>query len=635
MASASVLSLEQLASLPPDRDDFATLYQLTDRLYRSRNLQDVFDAALDVICDALGCARASILLFDGEGVMRFAAWRGLSEGYRTAVSGHSPWQKDQRGAEPILVEDIRCTDEPDWIKETIVQENVLGLAFIPLVVEGGVVGKFMTYYEAPHVFSRREIELAITISRQVGFSIEKIRADEARQLAEDGLRQSEERSRLMVENAPVMIWMSDRWGRCLQLNRRLREFWGVEESAIATFDWSSTMHPDDAHAIGSAMADALKRHAPVMTHGRFRDVRGNWRIIATDAQPRFSQAGQFLGMIGVNVDVTEREEAERAIRTSAERFRLVFEAAPSGMVIIDGAGIIQMINAQAERLFGYDRDELLGKPVELLIPEPSRGAHAIRRPGSVACRAKAPREDRTVHGLRKDGTTFPAEIGLSPVGEEGDLCLAAVVDVSERHQAEMQREVLIAELNHRVKNTLAVVQGLAHQTFKGEETSPHARTAFEGRLHALAVAHNMLTRTNWSQARLDELAEDALGLRLAHRDRIVLDGPVLMLEPKAALAVAMALHELQTNAVKYGALSNDTGTVRVTWRVCETGRFRLDWMERGGPPVRVPAKQGFGSRLIQRILASDLEGRVQLAFQPEGVTCAIEGVLVSPASIGS
>ena len=202
------------------------------------------------------------------------------------------------------------------------------------------------------------------------------------------------------------------------------------------------------------------------------------------------------------------------------------------------------------------------------------------------------------------------------------------MDVSERQRADAQRDLLLAELNHRVKNTLAVVQGIAHQTFKGGEASAAARAAFEGRLHALAVAHNMLTQTNWTHAPLAKLARDTLGPRLGQQSRITIDGPVLLLDPKSALTISMALHELLTNAVKYGALSTDTGKVALTWSVDEPARLvRLDWRETGGPTVSPPNRRGFGSRLIEKILADDLDGEVSLQFLPEGVVCSLRGTL--------
>ncbi len=156
--------------------------------------------------------------------------------------------------------DIDDTDEADWVKTAIKQEGIRALGFIPLVIQGCAIGKFMTYYEAPRTFTEHETELAVTIARQVGFSIERARSEQAREEAEHELRESEERFRLMSEHAPVMIWMSDETGKCLHLNKLLRDFWGVSEENIASFDWASTMHPEDAPEIGRD--DVRSDHKP-------------------------------------------------------------------------------------------------------------------------------------------------------------------------------------------------------------------------------------------------------------------------------------------------------------------------------------------------------------------------------------
>lgn len=484
-------------------DELSALYDLTDKLYRARSLEDVYEAALDAIVETLGCERASILVFDEAGVMRFVASRGLSADYRRKVEGHTPWKPGERDPQPIFVEDIAETDEADWLKEVVEREGIRGLAFIPLVAQGGVVGKFMTYYAEPHAFADRETDLAVTIARQVGFSLERSRAEQARRVAEEELRQSEERFRLMSEHAPVMIWTSDAKGHCLQLNSMLRTFWGVDESAISDFNWLGTIHPDDAPTIGRLMGDAIAARRNVTLEGRYRNAAGQYRVLKTDARPYFSAKGEYRGMIGVNVDITERAEADA------------------------------------------------------------------------------------------------------------------------------QRELLLAELNHRVKNTLAVVQGIAHQTFRGGDASAAARNAFEGRLVALAAAHNLLTQSNWEAASLQDLAADALQAASENGRRITLRGPRILLQPREALAVAMALHELYTNAVKYGALSNDTGRITLEWTRSEgsPARLKLIWREEGGPPVAPPRRRGFGSRLVERTLAQDLDGEVRLEFRPEGLVCSIDAPL--------
>lgn len=319
-------------SLAKRIEEQTALFEFTDSLFRAGSAEEVYEAALDAILRALRCDRASILRFDDAGVMRFVAWRGLSDRYRKAVEGHSPWTPGTRDPHPIYVNDIAAADEPEPLKATIAQEGIRALAFVPILANATVIGKFMTYYDRRHSFDDHEMNLALTIARQLGFSLERMQAEAARQAAEAALRETEERFRLMSEQAPVMLWISDTDGRCLHLNRMLREFWGVGESQVDGFDWQSTMHPDDAAEISGRIAEALASRRSVSIEGRYRSANGRYRVLQTEARPRFSSSGEFLGMVGVNVDVTEREEAEGALRESEERFRLAVEATLSSTV---------------------------------------------------------------------------------------------------------------------------------------------------------------------------------------------------------------------------------------------------------------------------------------------------------------
>jgi two-component sensor histidine kinase len=197
----------------------------------------------------------------------------------------------------------------------------------------------------------------------------------------------------------------------------------------------------------------------------------------------------------------------------------------------------------------------------------------------------------------------------------------------EKRGAEHQR-LLIDELNHRVKNTLATVQSIAAQTLRTAETKDDAREALERRLIALSRAHDVLTRESWEGADLIEVVAKALEpYQVSGESRFVVNGPHVRITPRMSLALAMALHELATNAVKYGALSNKTGTVEVSWNVrngAEPPRLALRWKEAGGPPVVTPQRRGFGSRLIQRTLAQDLDGQVDISFASSGVVCTVD-----------
>lgn len=475
---------------PQPIDSVRELYRLTDRLFRSQGLDDVFEAALDAIVSTLGCKRASILLFDAEGVMRFVANRGLSDHYRSTLEGHTPWKPGERAAQLIVVPDIRESNEPAWIRQTIASEGIVGLAFIPLFVKGGVAGKFMIYYPETHALTESESDMALTIARQVGFSLERHKAEQERQAAVEHLRESEERFRLISDQAPVMIWLSDHCGKCLHLNKALRDFWGTGDLNLAEFQWQDTMHPEDMPAIGAAMSSALAGQMPVTIRGRYKNAEGEYRWLETDARPRFSARGEFLGMIGVNVDTTERD-------------------------------------------------------------------------------------------------------------------------------------TLLAELNHRVKNTLSLVQSIAYQTFR--HSDPDLRKAFDNRLVALSLAHNLLTQNNWGSTSLPHLLNDVTSLLVQDKSRIHSSGPGIVASPQKALALSMAFHELLTNAIKYGALSNEDGRVDIAWSIDlpVSPTLTIVWTETGGPRVPRRDKTGFGTLLLEKALSRDLGGVVNLDFNPQGLVCSI------------
>jgi two-component sensor histidine kinase len=205
-------------------------------------------------------------------------------------------------------------------------------------------------------------------------------------------------------------------------------------------------------------------------------------------------------------------------------------------------------------------------------------------------------------------------------------------DIHEIKQAEEHRTTLIHELNHRVKNTLATVQSLATNSLRSGEVEK-ARTAFEGRLLALSKTHDVLTRENWGGAKLHEVvAEVTRPYRQDDGDRFEIAGPSLRLKPATALSLSMVLHELCTNAVKYGALSSTIGRIGITWTVSAppaNRTLRLEWHESGGPVVVQPQKRGFGTRLLEGGVARELGGTVQIRFEPAGLVC----VIVAPLTL--
>ena len=231
-----------------------------------------------------------------------------------------------------------------------------------------------------------------------------------------------------------------------------------------------------------------------------------------------------------------------------------------------------------------------------------------------------------------DGTIATGVVYAAPLRDRSGKIVGAVsagLDITERKRTEQHRLLLLNELNHRVKNTLATVQSIAAQSFRNAASDTRGRDVFEARLMALSRAHDVLTSESWEGASLEVIVHQAI---MPHRDaqpgRFNVDGPYVRLSAKMALSMAMALHELATNAAKYGALSTDRGRISITWRTSNDRReLRLEWLEENGPPVAPPRHRGFGTRLIERGLAQELEGETKIEFRPSGVWCEVAALL--------
>ncbi len=229
----------------------------------------------------------------------------------------------------------------------------------------------------------------------------------------------------------------------------------------------------------------------------------------------------------------------------------------------------------------------------------------------------------------KMGARLFDELALLRAERDDRLALREALERNE--EAQRHQSLLINELNHRVKNTLAIIQSIAMQTLRGPDTPPEVREAFMARLLALANAHDILTEESWESAELGDVLAKAVGThQQGQGNRVSLSGPHFRLMPKTAVALAMAMHELATNATKFGALSGHLGRVEINWDIAgPVGEpmLHLRWTERDGPPVQPPTFRRFGSRLIERGLAGELNGSVKLDYRVEGVVCTIDAPL--------
>ena len=299
--------------------------------------------------------------------------------------------------------------------------------------------------------------------------------------------------------------------------------------------------------------------------------------------------------------------------------------AGDGVVAADEDGRILLCNRAAEEIFGYAADEILGRPIETLMADPARRAHRPVSEGGPGRSLAAPVERRRLVGQRKHGGQVPLEATLSHREIGGQRVLIAIVRDATEREAE---RLLARELEHRMKNALATAQALAVHTLRGSPSPEMFIKTFSGRLAALAHAHSLLMQHYQNNIPLhDLLAQQLDPYRSTEPDRVVVTGQTIALRPAAALSLNLVLHELTTNAVKYGGLSVPGGRVEVSWRLegpAGARRLVLAWSEAGGPEARPPDRRGFGCQLIERSIAHELGGEVELEFLPQGVQCRIE-----------
>lgn len=374
---------------------------------------------------------------------------------------------------------------------------------------------------------------------------------------------------------------------------------------------------------------------PLVKDGLFRAALG-----VDDPAPRKWNAGEVSLIQEVAArtwDAVERARAERASRESEMRYRAIIDQTATGVVESDFSGNLCMVNPRFCEMVGYTETELLRVRMQDITHPEDLPRNLVLFERLVRTGEAFVIEKRYI---RKDGTIVWASNSVSGVRDaDGKLAqvVAVVTDITARKRAEAQRELLMHELNHRVKNTLATVQSVVALTLRHAGSTAQAREMLDQRLVALSRAHDVLTHENWESAGLREVVENvaAAYASSAFAGRFEIKGPDLRLRPVAVLSLSMALHELTTNAVKYGALRNDEGKVAIHWW-CNgetdrgdgrSPRFRLRWTESGGPPARAPTRRGFGSRLIEEGLAHDLGGAVRMDFSESGLTCQLDAPL--------
>ncbi len=463
----------------------------------------------------------------------------------------------------------------------------------------------------------------------------KILRDRTRQRADDAaLHKVQDQLRLAIAATDIGIFDYDLITGNLGWDARVYALFGLPPDAPISYDtFLAGLHPDDRAWVDQAVKATLDPAGDGTYDIVYRTVGltdGVERWISAKGQAFFME-GRPVRFIGTVRDITESRRAEQTLRETEERYRLAARATNDAIWDWDLQTDHLRWNEAVQTLFGYTADAV--GPSGAWWKAHIHPGDCERVKASIRAAIEGSTENWTEeYRFRRADGSYASILDrgyvLRDQAGKAVRMIGAMLDMTARKRAEEHQRLLTGELQHRIKNTLAMVQAIASQTLRGATDLDEAREAFAARLISLGRAHDILTQASWTAAPIGEVVEGALSVhRQTDASRIRVSGPNVLLGAKSALSLALALHELATNAAKYGALSNADGFVDLRWHVIHEGelpRFYLTWSEQGGPPIlSPPTHRGFGSRLIERSFAVDA-GEVKLTYAPTGLVCRLE-----------
>lgn len=459
-----------------------------------------------------------------------------------------------------------------------------------------------------------------------------------RRRAEAALREAEERYRRLVERLPLIVYTRplEHSGEAY-VSPQARDIVGVSPSRLAREPdlFLKLVHADDRERVRQILDRARRTGASGTVEYRLirPDGREVWLREQVVTVPDASGEPAYLQ--GVAIDITAAKHADEALRDSQRKLSLLINQTPVGVIAWNTRFEVMQWNPAAERMFGFSASEIIGKHGQAIVPPEARpqvdsvwrqllsnrgGSHSIN------------------DNLTKRGDRITCEWNNFPlIGSDGAVIGVAsfVLDVTERTDMERRQGLMVRELDHRVKNNMAAVLSLAEQTGRASHSYEEFQRTFSERVRALTRLHTSLARNRWAGADLRSIVQDTVGAFTGDgSDRLVIDGPSVMLPPRAAQSLTMALNELATNASKYGALSTDLGRIDISWSVAtsagngDSHTLRLAWVESGGPEVRYPERRGLGMELIEGAIAHQLGGEIAFQFQASGLRCSIIATLI-------
>ena len=531
----------------------------------------------------------------------------------------------------------------------------------------------MAYFATRRAFTAGELDDAITIARQLGFAVQRMRAEEARrsaideleaELADTKLLQSVSTRLIRADGFPVMLH---------EILEAAIEMTGAEMGNIQLLDGAGVLKIaaqrgfeapfleffDEVHDGQAACGAAMQRgervivddvqQSPVFLGTPALQVLLEAGVRAVQSTPLVTREGRLLGMFSTHypaphrpteralrmldilarqaADLIEREKSEQSLRHLGP----ILQSTDDAVIGLDLNERITAWNGSAEKVLGYSAAEAIGRPVTILIP-PER--HEAEREYLQRVRAGEHVDHYETVRRRKDGTLVDVELTVSPVLDAAGRQVGAskiARDISERKRAQERQELLAREIQHRTKNLFAVVQAVVGRSFAGKQTVEEAEATVVSRLASLAQTHVMLMDKQWEGLDLAEVISTEMS---PYAGRVKIEGPQLTLNPKAAQNFSLAVHELATNAAKYGALSNAMGWVHIRWSIQHNGvgACSFHWQEHGGPPVTAPKHRGFGSTVLEYVMGEYFNEPPRMEFAPSGISYALTASLPAIAA---
>ena len=467
-------------------------------------------------------------------------------------------------------------------------------------------------------------EKLLSVSRDITSSITAAKAIEA----------SERQLRLALHAGRLGYWTLNLATGLVTASDICKETFGRAASENLTFDdIRAAVHPDDRARMAAARKRTVETGEDYDIEYRTLKPDGAVGWIMIRGQLVRDDLGNPVEWSGVSLDIGSLKRAEAALVESETRFKTFAQAMPNQVWSATPDGQLDWFNEQVYSYSGLAFDDLKGSGWAQIVHSDDIGAAAAGWADALSGQAPYQTQFRL---RRADGSWRWHLARALPILDQGITTrwIGTNTDIDDQKatehalkQAESQQQLLTGELEHRMKNMMAMVGAVANQTFRAAATKEEALNSFTARLHALNQAHDILTKSSWTIAPMMGVVEGALAPHRTGEGRFRIGGPDVELTPKQGLSLALALHELATNATKYGALSVPTGMIDIKWDcpVSSEGQtLCFEWRESGGPVVTLPKRRGFGSRLIERTLSSDFGGSVEMDFNPTGLICRFE-----------